>query len=324
MGKVYPDQSPGGDEAAEYKSGERDGWPGGGGSTGWIGLVPIPGGPAAGENSPVPAVSGPGEQVCPQLTQSPCSWGVEAMHVNPTLEAKALCSRFCKNTRKAPVFSRAIKKTSEVWPSARTVKSWPRGAGIGPSSSGRSHEASHTPAMTGHQEGVSSVAFSPDGKTLASGSDDKTIILWDLATGQLRGTPLSGHTRWVNSVAFSPDGKILASGAMIDGHPLGLAKDSPWDALTAATERRRQRSLQSRRQNPGLAGIRDRTVRLWDAAKSQAEGRTIGGQRMRCGAWPIVPMAKPWLRRSWEGRFIRWDVARRAPGNTVDRASRMR
>ena len=62
--------------------------------------------------------------------------------------------------------------------------------------------------LTGHSGWVNSVQFSPDGKTLASGSYDKTIKLWDVATGQLKST-LTGHSAKVNSVQFSPDGKTL-------------------------------------------------------------------------------------------------------------------
>jgi len=69
--------------------------------------------------------------------------------------------------------------------------------------------------LVGHTGSVLSVAFSPDGETLASGSSDNTIKLWDVSSGVLLRT-LTGHTGNVLSVAFSPDGKTLASGSSDD------------------------------------------------------------------------------------------------------------
>ena len=62
------------------------------------------------------------------------------------------------------------------------------------------------------QHWVNSVSFSTDGNTIASGSYDKTIRLWNANTGRHIRT-LTGHTHWVYSVAFSPDGKTIASGS---------------------------------------------------------------------------------------------------------------
>jgi WD40 repeat protein len=69
------------------------------------------------------------------------------------------------------------------------------------------------------------VAFSSDGKRIVSGSDDKTLRLWDATTGQPIGPPLQGHTESVTSVAFSPDGRRIVSGS--DDNTLRL-----WDLDT--------------------------------------------------------------------------------------------
>ena len=83
--------------------------------------------------------------------------------------------------------------------------------------------------LTGHTWGIHSMALSPDGNILASGSEDTTIRLWDMHTGEHKRT-LNGHTDRVYSVAFSPDGKTLASGS--DDNTLRL-----WSVDTGETER---------------------------------------------------------------------------------------
>lgn len=65
--------------------------------------------------------------------------------------------------------------------------------------------------LRGHERGVTCIAYSPDGLSLASGSIDRSIRIWNGDTGELR-TELKGHSYHVNCIAFSPDGKQIASG----------------------------------------------------------------------------------------------------------------
>src|SRR5262249_30443009 len=111
----------------------------------------------------------------------------------------------------APPSTRETPTWSVPWRSAPTGKCWPWAATTRRSSCGTWPAGSRAPPSKGHAGIVYSVAFSPDGKAIASASTATTIKLWDGASEQQRAT-LQGHTNSVNSVAFSADGKALASG----------------------------------------------------------------------------------------------------------------
>jgi WD40 repeat protein len=129
--------------------------------------------------------------------------------------------------------------------------------------------------QTGHAGSVHSVAWSPDGKTLASGSPDHTIKLWDASNGQLLRT-LSGHFDTVESVAWSPDGKTLASGSA--DHMIKLWDASNGQALRTITGRAVYvMSVAWSVDGKTLAsGSSDNTIKLWDVSNGQLL-RTISG-----------------------------------------------
>jgi WD40 repeat protein len=129
--------------------------------------------------------------------------------------------------------------------------------------------------LSGHSNAVLSVTFSPDGKTLASASDDYTVKLWDTSSRKELAT-LSGHSKAVTSVAFSPDGKTLASASADKTVKLwDVASCKELAALSGHSNIVTSVAFSPDGKTLASAGF-DNSVKLWDTA-SRTELATLSG-----------------------------------------------
>jgi WD40 repeat protein/serine/threonine protein kinase len=160
--------------------------------------------------------------------------------------------------------------------------------------------------LCGHTNAVWAVAFSPDGKRIVSGSQDHTLIIWDVQTGREVRT-LKGHTDLVHGAAFSPDGKRIVSGSI--DRTLKV-----WDAETG-------HNILSLNGHAGpvagvafspdgkwiVSGSGDKTLKLWDAETGE-ELRTLKGHTMMVPGVEFSPNNTRIVSASTDGYMKLWDA----------------
>jgi WD40 repeat protein len=157
--------------------------------------------------------------------------------------------------------------------------------------------------------GFTSVAFSPDGKRIVSGSWETTLHLWNAQTGKLIGQPLQGHTDVVTSVAFSLDGERIVSGSgdktirlwdAQTGQPIGQPLKGHTAKVTEVTFSPDGKRI--------VSGSEDKTLRLWDAQTGQPIGQPLQGHTDAITSVAFSPDGKRIASGSEDNTLRLWDA----------------
>ncbi|MDZ8257189.1 serine/threonine-protein kinase [Nostoc sp. ChiQUE01b] len=169
--------------------------------------------------------------------------------------------------------------------------------------------------LSGHSgvlSSVNTIAISPDGYTLASGSDDKNIKLWDLNNKKVLAS-LSGHSQAVKSVTFSPDGQILATAS--DDKTIKL-----WEIETLkeiCTLLGHSHAVKSVAFSPDgqilASGSWDKTVKLWDV-NTGTEICTITGHQLQVNSVAFSPQGQLLASASYDRTIRLWQIPTLARG----------
>lgn len=159
----------------------------------------------------------------------------------------------------------------------------------------------------GHTDIINCLTLSPDGRTLASGSVDKSIRLWNFATGEVLKT-LVGHTGYVNAIAITPDGKTLVSGSVDTTIKL-------WDLASGKelkTLRGHQSYINALDISPDgkilASASADKTVKLWNLATGVTI-RTLKGHESYVNAIVFSPNGQSLFSSGADNIIQQWEVS---------------
>ena len=165
-------------------------------------------------------------------------------------------------------------------------------------------------SVSQHSDSVLSVAFSPDGQTLASGSVDKSIRLWDVKNGEQKAL-LNGHSGHVTSVAFSPDSETLVSASGDKTIKLWATKGGRTEAIFRGHSDAVTSVAISGDGETLASASRDETVKLWDVNVGQEIASLTGHSGGVVGV-TFSPDGKYLASASVDKTVRLWDVLRRS------------
>ncbi|MFH1197783.1 MAG: NB-ARC domain-containing protein [bacterium] len=160
--------------------------------------------------------------------------------------------------------------------------------------------------LEGHTHGVSSLSITPDGKRVVSGSEDKTLRVWEIESSECLRT-LEGHTDTVSSVSITPDGKRAVSGSwdktlrvwdIESGECLRTLEGHTDDVSSLSITPDGKRAV---------SGSWDKTLRVWDIEIGECL-RTLEGHTGTVSSVSIIPDGKRAVSGSWDKSLRVWEI----------------
>ncbi|KAJ4465955.1 WD40-repeat-containing domain protein [Lentinula edodes] len=163
--------------------------------------------------------------------------------------------------------------------------------------------------LLGHSNYILSVACSPDGKKLVTGSLDHSVRIWDTETQEAIGNPLQGHTKGILCIAFSPDGKTIASGSLDNsviiwnaesGNAVGNPLNEHTGAVSSVTFSPNGQKI--------ISGSWDKTLRIWNRYTGEAVGDCLQGHTNGVTSVAFSPDGQKLISGSFDCTLCIWDL----------------